>query len=82
MEEVKNMIHEEPADFEDQLADWGKQGLLIIERVSRYIREDNFTTSKQAYQIGQWLGRLESWHNDIDSIAERLTELIAEFNAS
>ena len=76
------MTFEEPADFEDQLAEWGKQGLLIIEHVSRYIREDNFTTSTQAYQISKWLGKLESWHNDIDCIVERLTELIADFNAS
>ena len=81
-EEVKSMIDETGVNLEDRIIDWHNDGINILEIVSKYIREDIFTTSKEAYQIGVYLGKLESWKQDINNIVDRLNELIAAFNAS
>jgi len=69
-------------NLEDRIIDWHNDGINILKIVSKYICDDIFTTSKEAHQIGEYLGRLESWKRDINNTVDRLNELIAAFNAS
>jgi len=76
------MIDTDSSNLFKRLEYWRQEGLNIAEFIAKYIRDDVITSSKEAYQIGEYLSKLESLHRDIDFATDRLNEVIKEFNAT